>query len=418
MLNNTYIDDINSDYCLKQIFSYIEYNHILKLLKINKKIKKRIGINTSNYQILTNCQYMQRIIKKYTRNQISISNRKIFKSNCRMSILLATFLEYDIMYCHILNFDRLFDDYSEYNIFLVVFIKIINYSIIPFIIFCIGAYLFLLCFLFKNYLSDTPSLKEKKTRIIKIVIIVFFIYQLLISIKLLIIRDNTFIFDIIFVIFNFLNIIMMFWLRFSFLKNSGKNIKVLTGTVLIKYKDIDINYYLLPNDFVKKTKNDKLKYISENANKFLFNHSKEQMNLIELINKFRTDNNIGELTVYEFNNLLPDFIINEPSELILFQYKSIFKLSKNKYLFIYPTGEFANKFKRNNPDILDILLNENLNRIIIIKKGYNEYILIYQYEMELNIEDNHFLLYTKDNDLLLEKKIPIGVVCEEIRYHE
>ena len=287
MWNNSDIDNINSDYCLKQIFSYIEYNHILKLLKMNKTIKKRIGINTSNYQVLTNCQYMQRIIKKYTRNQITISNRKIFKSNCKMSILLATFLEYDIIYCHIVNFDELFDNFSEYNIILVIFIKIINYSIIPFILFCIGAYSFLLCFLFKNYLSDTPTLKEKKTRIIKIVMIVFFIYQFLISIKLLIIRENSFIFDIIFVIFNFLNILMMLWLRFSFLKNSGKNIKVLTGTVLIKYKDIDINYYLLPNDFVKKTKNDKLKYIYENANKFLFNHSKDQMNLIKLINKFK-----------------------------------------------------------------------------------------------------------------------------------
>ena len=249
------IHEINSDYCLKQIFSYIEYNRILKLLKMNKEIKKRIGISTSNYKVLTDCQYMQRIIKKYTRNQINITNRKIFKSNCKMSILLVTFLEYDIMYCHILNFDKLFDNYSEYNIILVIFIKIINYSIIPFILFCIAAYLFLLCFLFKNYLSDTPTLKEKKTRIIKIVIITFDIYQFIISIKLLIIRNNTFIFDIIFFIFNILNIIMMFCLRFSFLKNSGKNIQVLTGTVLTKYKDIDINYYLLPNDLVKKTKN-------------------------------------------------------------------------------------------------------------------------------------------------------------------
>ena len=42
---------VNSNYSLKSILSYIEYNTVLKLVKYNKSFQKRIDINIKDYSL-------------------------------------------------------------------------------------------------------------------------------------------------------------------------------------------------------------------------------------------------------------------------------------------------------------------------------------------------------------------------------
>jgi hypothetical protein len=112
--------------------------------------------------------------------------------------------------------------------------------------------------------------------------------------------------------------------------------------------------------------------------------SKQQLNLITSINDYRGINNIPLLGVchcYE----IPDFIINENSEVMLYNEQNIFKISDKKYLFKFPVGEFENLFDKKDKNIIDIILKENLNHIQILTLGLFEYIFIY----EINICRNH-----------------------------
>ena len=57
------------------------------------------------------------------------------------------------------------------------------------------------------------------------------------------------------------------------------------------------------------------------------------------INEFRSENNVHPL-YYEEESKLPDFLIHENSEVILFDYKNTFKLSNRNYLLKYKVNNF------------------------------------------------------------------------------
>ena len=79
----------------------------------------------------------------------------------------------------------------------------------------------------------------------------------------------------------------------------------------------------------------------------------------------------------DWDKKLPNFILDESSELILFTYNNIFQIANQTYLFRYKIGEFEKNLRNNNQDILDILSKENLNRIIVIKQNITEYMRIF-----------------------------------------
>ena len=87
-------------------------------------------------------------------------------------------------------------------------------------------------------------------------------------------------------------------------------------------------------------------------------------------------NNIGELK-FETKSF-SDLIINKYSGIILFNYKSIYKLSKWEYLLVYQVNEFEIKFKNKDKNLINILLIEDLNEIQIYKQDNNEFIYIYK----------------------------------------
>jgi hypothetical protein len=66
------------------------------------------------------------------------------------------------------------------------------------------------------------------------------------------------------------------------------------------------------------------------------------------------------------NKRIPPFIINPPSEIT---YNKIFQFNNDSYLLRYQIGEFENKLKNNDKELTNILLKENLNRIIVIRQS-------------------------------------------------
>ena len=124
------------------------------------------------------------------------------------------------------------------------------------------------------------------------------------------------------------------------------------------------------------SKKDKKNIIYKNRNKFQYTHSQRHLHLISLINEYRIKYHLPRLLFNE-EERLPDFIINDNSEVMLLGYKNIFKFSKRKYLFKYRINEFENNLLNKDGNILKIILNEDLNKISVIDIDNFEYILIY-----------------------------------------
>ena len=166
---------------------------------------------------------------------------------------------------------------------------------------------------------------------------------------------------------------------------------------LIKFKDIDIHSFVLPDDFLYMNKQQRRSFILNNQHNLKYSMTYKEIQIIKLINDFRINNNLPKL-VFDEKDYLFDFFFDDYNgnpEIILYPYRNIYKLSFRKYLFKYKVNEFENNLKNNNEYIIDILLIEDLNKIFIIKQRNIEYILIYESDIinpnlyeEINYEVN------------------------------
>ena len=403
---NEKIFKISSDYTLKTIFSYINYKNLLKLIKHNKLIQKKLGINLENYQTYTNYQYIKRkITRTYDPGENEcIEMGKIFFTSLITFIFFTYVFIYSILLVSLDSFDnsntKINYDKNSLNI-----INKINAYLFLFIIFIIASFFLLLCFILKNCYSDSPRLKKLKLLMLITIDLIYILYECLIIWKLSLSykikkteNDTTWFMtcDYIFIILNSLFILYMLFVTYLYYVDAGKKMEIFIKYILTKYKNIEISSYVLPDNFNKMNDDDKKKFISENKYNFQFLLTQEQLNLISLINEFREKNNLEKFTI-DWDKKLPNFILNESSELILFSYHNIFKIAKQTYLFRYKIGEFENKFRENNLDIQNILLKRNLNRIIIIKQNMIEFILIYESFKHYSIDPIEFRESDEDN---------------------
>jgi hypothetical protein len=237
--------------------------------------------------------------------------------------------------------------------------------------------------------------------------LIYFLYECLIIWKLSLSykikkNDTTWFMtcDYIFIILNSLFILYMLFLTYLYYIDAGKKIEIFTKYILIRYKNIEISNYLLPDNFHKMSKKAKNKFISDNKYNFQISLSKSQLDLISLINEFREKNNLEKLKI-DWDKKLPNFILNETSELMMFPF-NIIKLGRYKYLFKYNIGEFEVKFRQNEKDIINILLENNLNRIIIIYQNMNEFILVYESYKHYSIDPIELRESDEDNDEFLK----------------
>ena len=132
--------------------------------------------------------------------------------------------------------------------------------------------------------------------------------------------------------------------------------------------------------------------------------NKNQINLIHKINDIRKENHIPLLKYYKIEKL-PEFIINEKTQIIFNDNENLFKLSPNFYVFKYRVNEIQNFL--NNNQIMNIITFEALKNINIIERNNLEFISIYYSinrsknynnipRIHLNIETNINIINAED----------------------
>ena len=381
------IFDISSEYALKTIFSFINYNKVLKIVNHSKSLQNKLELNLQNYQTLSKYQYIKRkITRTYDpRENECVEMGKIFFTSLITFIFFVYVLIYSILLVSLESFDKN-NTKINYDKKALNIINRINSYLFLFIIFIIGSFFLLLCFILKNSYSDTPKLKRIKFLMLIVIDFIYLTYECLIIWKLSLSykikkneNDTTWFMtcDYIFIILNSLFILYMIFVTYIYYSDAGKKIEIFVKYILTGYKDIEIKGFLLPDYFHKMNNESKKKFIDDNKSNFQFLLNHEQLDLISLVNDFRERNNLEKFTI-DWDKKLPNFILNDSSEIILFGYKHIFKLANQSYLFKYKIDEFEKKFKNNEKDIINILLKPNLNRIIIIYQNMTEYILVYE----------------------------------------
>ena len=391
MKNNADISSIKSEYNLKEIFAYLDYSHILKLLKNNKNLQNRLGLTLDNYKNkfeTKKYEYIKKSIlktnKKYNAYQPPTETIWYFLFYlATICFFLIPFLIYSILLVSIKTFKDS-NTKDNYNKKYLNIIKIINPCIFIYdILVVIFAYLFIgVIFIF----CESVYGKRKIINFILTIImnLVNFLFESLVIWKLILsykIKKGGctwfMVLDYLFLIFNLIYTIIILAITIDYIKESKCPRLFETNYLLTSFNNIKIDNYSLPEDFGKLSKKERKKYVFEHYKYYFHFISDEQNKLITSINDFRGIKNIPLLK--ECNLMtIPDFLINEISEVMLWPDKNIFKLSNKKYLFKYPIGKFEINFKNKDENILSILLKDNLNHIQIITHQNIEYIFIYE----------------------------------------
>ena len=399
--------NINNIDKLKLIFSYLDSQYILKLIKYNKKIQNELGIKLENYKNnLNNPKYIiQKEIDYEDRDFYHYTHKKPEEWNSEAELglfgfffcLTFIYFIYILVYSILLFFKNSFNEnntlkekYEEksntiHNINLSLF-GLILYIIIFFLLFIL-----LLC------KDDDNNDKKNWINIIKIILkillilfyLIIILFEILIIWKLIlsyeIIKGNIIwcmIMDYIFLIFNFIYILFILYLTYNFfyyyiihydeyfyLNNFSYSITSLNNIKIKKFK--------VSEDFIEMTENEKKEFLLDNYKNMEYVNSVEEKNLINLINEFREKNNLPKFLV-NFSFKLPNYIIKQPSEIMINPQQNLFEKLNKKYLFRYPIGEFEKNFNNKNPEIISVLLNKNLNSLQIITKDNIEFIYVYQ----------------------------------------
>ena len=119
----------------------------------------------------------------------------------------------------------------------------------------------------------------------------------------------------------------------------------------------------------------------ENSEYFLkYTLNDKNIELINLINKLRHENNLSKLIYNKVQNLIDYFKVNQSS--------------CEKNLLINLKGKFKDKILSKDDDIIKKVLQKNFKYIMILEKDENEYILIYSF-----YNDNSNLSVNKINNI-------------------
>lgn len=382
--NEDAIFDITSKYCLKTVLSFIKYKYILELVKYNKKLQNGLGFNLNNYKKISSYQYIRRKIirkEKYIYNKYEFMQ---FKALIFIITLVPTV--YIFAYASILYFEGSFnenylkEDYDDKSLNIIMNINTSLFFLVGNILISL---FIITCFIFKNYYMDTKPLKRFKIIIFVNIILFYIFYEIIVIYKIYLsykIKNKTIpwfiLYDYILISIMLLYITFMIYITYKYFKFAGTKITISNHTILKKYKGITINDFELTNNFHKMSKKDKKNLIFKNRTKFQYTHSTRHLHLINLINEYRIKYHLPRLLFNE-EERIPDFVINDNSEVMLLGYKNIFKFSKRKYLFKYRINEFEQNLLNKDGNILEIILNEDLNKICVIDIDNFEYILIY-----------------------------------------
>ena len=373
MWNETNILKIKNEYIIKSLFSFIEYNNILKLIKNNKSLQNKLGINIDNYKNKSDFpkyEYDEKTIK------IEENSRKKFPDHyipsqftiCFTCIFSPIFIIYSILIVVFTFNDSNVKD--NYNIKSFDTIKIINPCLFIYDIFIIGFAFILIYYIYQEFSYDFGT-----TKIIKFILMILrncvnFLFEGLVIWKLILsyeIKKNGItwfmVLDYLFLCFNLIYMILFLYSTIIFFKSSGYRIRLVSKTVLVSFNGIKIEDYNLPENFKKLEKKQRKKFVVDKYREYDYKISKEEEDLINSINNIRSTNHLPILYICGYSKI-PNYFDKEPSEVMVNPEQNIFKLPNTapvykfyksdlfsnlyyciieEYLFKYNNGEFINE---------------------------------------------------------------------------
>ena len=382
-MNTNKISNISSDYIIKNIFSYLEYNNILEIIKYNKLLLNKLNIKKeykNNYILKSKSEdEFQNKDKHY------YDSKRLIEDFCVIFGFLFDCLSIFIELGSIIFISKeiygflsffCFTIYCFANLKFIFFFFFIIIFVIHFykdIYICFKYYIFIIInishklLLYKICLPNIEKYESQQKLIIKVIFLLLSYF-----IELLF---NCYIGIIIWYDFSSKLIIIGYVLIFSvtyyltinfFIDYINLIIDKGKKYYLIEYNGIKIENYLLPNYKGEKIKD---KFLREICKSFIIKHSNEELELMKKINTYRRKKDIDRLLI---DNSFPDFLINKKSEMILFPYKKIYKLSTDKYLCKLKDEKFFNDF-----EIKNILLKDYLNKINVVQQNNIYYILVF-----------------------------------------
>ena len=403
MQNKPIILNIHNINIIKLVFSYLDYQYILKLIKYNKTLQNKLEIKLDNFKNNSNNpKYILLKGKDYQDRNFYYHHTKkpeMFDGEAELGILCLLFcftciyFTYTLIYSILLVSKDLFNDdnTSKDNYFDIANtihnINLSLFALITSIIIATIIYIITLC-------KEDPDHYEKGCiSIVKQILLILFnliliLFEILIIWKLVLsyeIKKNGvmwfIVMDYIFIFLNFLYILFILYRTYVYFYYYiihyddyfyNNTIYSITSLNNIKIKKFNVS-----EDFLEMKAKEKTKFLLDNYKNMEYTNSSEEKNLINSINEFREKNNLPK---FSFNNTfkLPNYIINEPSEFKMHPEQNLFSKLNKKYLFRYPIGEFEKNFKNKDPIIISVLLNDKLNYITIITKDNIEFIYIYQ----------------------------------------
>ena len=424
--NKANLFKIKNNYILKSLFTYLHSQNILNLVQNDKILRSKLDITSEHYKIKTNLPKYEYI--KETKIHKSIKKKHPMNEDIALIVfgqiftgcIACIFLTYHIIYSILLIALDTFDDSNtkeNYNKSSEIIINKINVSLFILLAFIITSCLLLIFYIYVKCQFDYGFKKIIKSILIITINIIHYIFEGLVIWKLVlsyqIKRDGITWFmrmDYAFIILHFLYIVFIILCTIVFFATSGRKITKSSKCILKSFNNIRINDYILPDNFNNWEKNERKNFI---LNNYKFFQCSESQNLNYLkdsyINEYRKNNNILTLISNE-DKTIPDFIINEPGEIMLFPEHNFFKLSNKEYLFKY-NDELENKIKNKDKDIMEILLKENINSIkSIITKGNKEYILLFSSPKKYNVD----LSNDKEEGYLYKEKpfVEINVITK------
>ena len=228
--------------------------------------------------------------------------------------------------------------------------------------------------------------------------------------------------DYVLIVILFLYIVCTIYIIISYYIYAGDDV---AGdlVILTKFRDTKINEYLLPDYFVKFNDYQKRAMLLHDIDSFEIEISEKQKDIISLINKFRKDNNVDEL---QYDDVIgfKDLIFDKSSEPIFYNDKNIFKLAKGKYLIKIPVKEFETRLYNKEKNITNVLLNDYLNKIIVIEKDNILFIFLFHGNVKTlpneNNDDNNTSIQIQLSEIRVFPKTIKDQAYEykDLRYYE
>ena len=259
-MKNEEIFNIKSNYCMKTIFSYLDFNYILKLIKYNNKIKNILNISLKNYNKKASCLYLKRKYKPICLKE------KEYEESYRFYLLFPFSFVFGCLIGCLIGCLAYYFDLSETKIF-----------ILSIFFMCIGI-------LYLTFIGD--YIREKYEKIIIIenyILLIGFCLFLFISIPLLIKTEYNTIKSYLILLFNIIIDLVCIIRIYKYKVYIYIKTRIITKYILLKINNIKIIESELSSNFQKMTKQKKKKYIFKIIPNIKIAITKEQIDSINFI---------------------------------------------------------------------------------------------------------------------------------------